>query len=165
MYWYVKNKLELNGYIHYEISNFAKENKQSKHNVNCWEQKEYIGIGTAAYSYLNNIRYGNTSNIQKYIETQDFKSKKELEKNKIRIIDEVQTLEDKKKEYMLLSLRKIEGVSIKKFKEKYVENPIFLYRKQLEKLVNENLLTIDGDNIKLTNKGLDLANLVWEEFV
>ena len=97
MYWYVKNKLELNGYIHYEISNFAKENKQSKHNVNCWEQKEYIGIGTAAYSYLNNIRYGNTSNIQKYIETQDFKSKKELEKNKIRIIDEVQTLEDKKK--------------------------------------------------------------------
>ena len=66
---------------------------------------------------------------------------------------------------MLLSLRKIEGVSIKKFKEKYVENPIFLYRKQLEKLVNENLLTIDGDNIKLTNKGLDLANLVWEEFV
>ena len=165
MYWYVKNKLELNGYIHYEISNFAKENKQSKHNVNCWEQKEYIGIGTAAYSYLNNIRYGNTSNIQKYIETQDFKSKKEVEKNKIRIIDEVQTLEDKKKEYMLLSLRKIEGVSIKKFKEKYVENPIFLYRKQLEKLVNENLLTIDGDNIKLTNKGLDLANLVWEEFV
>ena len=165
MYWYVKNKLELNGYIHYEISNFAKENKQSKHNVNCWEQKEYIGIGTAAYSYLNNIRYGNTSNIQKYIETQDFKSKKELEKNKIRIIDEVQTLEDKKKEYMLLSLRKIEGVSIKKFKEKYVENPIFLYRKQLEKLVNENLLTIDGDNIKLTNKGLDLANLVLEEFV
>ena len=165
MYWYVKNKLELNGYIHYEISNFAKENKQSKHNVNCWEQKEYIGIGTAAYSYLNNIRYGNTSNIQKYIETQDFKSKKEVEKNKIRIIDEVQTLEDKKKEYMLLSLRKIEGVSIKKFKEKYVENPIFLYRKQLEKLVNENLLTIDGDNIKLTNKGLDLSNLVWEEFV
>lgn len=165
MYWYVKNKLELNGYNHYEISNFAKENKQSKHNVNCWEQKEYIGNGTAAYSYLDNIRYGNTSNIQKYIKTQDFKDEKELEKNKIRIIDEVQTLEDKKKEYMLLSLRKIEGVSIKKFKEKYVENPIFLYRKQLEKLVNENLLTIDGDNIKLTNKGLDLANLVWEEFV
>ena len=165
MYWYVKNKLELNGYIHYEISNFAKENKQSKHNVNCWEQKEYIGIGTAAYSYLDNIRYGNTSNIQKYIETQDFKDEKELEKNKIRIIDEVQTLEDKKREYMLLSLRKLEGVSIRKFKEKYVENPIFLYRKQLEKLVNENLLTIDGDNIKLTNKGLDLANLVWEEFV
>ena len=66
---------------------------------------------------------------------------------------------------MLLGLRKIEGVSIQKFKEKYVENPIFIFRKELEKLVEENLLEIDGDKIKLTNKGLDLANLVWEEFI
>ena len=66
---------------------------------------------------------------------------------------------------MLLGLRKIEGVSIQKFKEKYIDNPIFLFRKELEKLVNEKLLVIDGDNIKLTNKGLDFANIVWEEFV
>ena len=58
MYWYVKNTLELNGYNHYEISNFAKEGKESKHNLNCWEQKEYIGLGLAAYSYLNGVRYG-----------------------------------------------------------------------------------------------------------
>ena len=165
MYWYVKNTLELNGYNHYEISNFSKQEKKSKHNMNCWEQKEYIGLGCAAYSYLNDIRYGNTNNIEKYLDVQDFKNKEELEKNKIRIIDEVQSLEDKEKEYMLLGLRKIEGVSIQRFKEKYVQNPIFLFKEELEKLVNEELLVIDGNYIRLTNKGLDLANIVWEEFV
>lgn len=165
MYWYVKNTLELNGYNHYEISNFAKKGKESKHNLNCWEQKEYIGLGLAAYSYLNGIRYGNTSDIEKYINVQDFLNSSELEESGIRVVDEVQSLEDKRKEYMLLGLRKIEGVSIQKFKEKFVENPIFLFRKELEKLVNEKLITIDGDCIRLTNKGLDLANIVWEEFV
>ena len=165
MYWYVKNTLELSGYNHYEISNFAKKGKESKHNLNCWEQKEYIGLGLAAYSYLNGVRYGNTSNIEEYINVQDFFNRSELEESGIRIVDEVQTLEDKRKEYMLLGLRKIEGVSIQKFKEKFVENPIFLFRKELEKLVNEELIAIDGDFIRLTNKGLDLANIVWEEFV
>ena len=164
MYWYVKNTLELNGYIHYEISNFARKGKESKHNINCWEQKEYIGVGVSAHSYFNNIRYGNTNDLQKYINF-NWKNYKEAEKKGIRIIEEIQTIEEKQKEYMLLSLRKIEGVSIQKFKEKYVENPIFLFRKELEKLVEEELLTIDGDKIKLTNRGLDLANLVWEEFV
>lgn len=165
MYWYVKNTLELNGYNHYEISNFAKKGKESKHNLNCWEQKEYIGLGLAAYSYLNGVRYGNTSNIEEYINVQDFYNRSELEESGIRIVDEVQTLEDKRKEYMLLDLRKVDGVSIQKFKEKFVENPIFLFRKELEKLVNEELIAIDGDCIRLTNKGLDLANIVWEEFV
>ena len=165
MYWYVKNTLELNKYNHYEISNFSKKGKESKHNLNCWEQKEYIGLGVAAYSYLNNIRYGNTSSLEKYIEIKKIIDKKELEEEEIRIIDEIQNLDDRKKEYMLLGLRKIEGISIQKFKEKYIDNSIFLFRKELEKLVNEKLLVIDGDNIKLTNKGLDFANIVWEEFV
>ena len=185
MYWYVKNTLELNGYTHYEISNFAKKGKESKHNLNCWWQKEYIGIGLAAHSYLNYVRYTNTSEMEQYITRMDNlngkivkdilklsknKEKTNLEENKKNIeaiyeLEEIQDLEDRKKEYMLLGLRKIEGVQISKFKEKYIDNPIFLYRKELEKLVEEKLVMIDGDYIKLTNKGLDLANLVWEEFV
>ena len=66
---------------------------------------------------------------------------------------------------MMLGFRKIEGVSISRFKEKFLENPLFLYRKELDKLVNEGLIIVDLDNIKLTNKGLDLANIVFEEFV
>ena len=185
MYWYVKNTLELNGYTHYEISNFAKEGKESKHNMNCWRQKEYIGIGLAAHSYLNYIRYTNTSEMEQYInrmntlneqivkdilELSNNKEKTSLEEKEKNIetayeIEELQDVEDRKKEYMLLGLRTIEGVSISKFKEKYIDNPIFLFRKELEKLVEEKLVMIDGDDIRLTNKGLDLANLVWEEFV
>ena len=72
---------------------------------------------------------------------------------------------EEEKEFMMLGLRMLEGVKISDFKEKFIENPILVFKDSLEKLVNENLLIIDGDYIKLTNKGLDLANLVWEEFV
>lgn len=162
MYWYTKSKLELAGYKHYEISNYAKPKRESKHNSNCWEQKQYIGIGAAAHSYLDNVRYCNVSNLEEYISNMaeleaDFEDKY--------IVNERQSLEDRKNEFMLLGLRKIDGVSISKFKEKYVENPIFKYRDSLGKLVNDGLVQIDGDVIRLTNKGLDLANIVWEEFI
>ena len=122
--------------------------------MNCWEQKEYIGIGAAAHSYFENKRYSNIESMEKYIN--NFNEK---------IVHEVQNKEDMQKEYMLLNLRKLDGVSILKFKEKFACNPIFLFRNELEKLVNEKLLMVDGNFIKLTNKGLDLANLVWEVFV
>lgn len=160
MYWYVKNTLELNGYKHYEISNFAKEGYESKHNLNCWNQKEYIGIGCAAHSYKNITRYSNTENIEEYINNIH---KKCFEKN--RIIHEVQTEEDARKEFMLLGLRKIDGVKINEFKNKFGDNPIYLYRNQLDKLSKENLIIVDNDNIRLSNRGIDLANLVWEEFI
>ena len=160
MYWYVKNMLELNGYIHYEISNFAKKGYYSKHNMNCWEQKEYLGIGSAAHSYRDITRYSNTTNVEEYIK--NVKQNK-LERN--RIIHEIQKEDDTKKEFMLLGLRKIEGIKISDFKNKFGDNPIYLYRTELNKLVEEKLIIVDDDNIRLTNKGIDLANLVWEEFV
>ena len=160
MYWYVKNTLELNGYNHYEISNFSKKGKESKHNMNCWNQEEYIGFGIAAHSYISNIRFSNTNNLEEYIKNI---TNNELEKNII--IEEEQTLEDKKREFMMLGFRKIEGVNISKFKEKFVDNPIFIYREKLNKLVEEGLIEIDLNNIRLTNKGIDFANLVFEEFV
>lgn len=160
MYWYVKNTLELNGYKHYEISNFAKNGYESKHNMNCWNQDEYIGFGISAHSYRNITRYSNTDNINEYI--RNIKSNSP-EKN--RIIHEVQKLEDTEKEFMLLGLRKIDGVSISEFKDRFGDNPIYLYRNELKKLSDENLIKVDENNIKLTNKGIDLANIVWEEFV
>ena len=164
MYWYVKNTLENNGYTHYEISNFAKPGYESKHNVSCWNQEEYIGFGVAAHSYINGARYSNTNKLEEYINRGDQKGSDHFW-SPFKIIHEVQTKEDMQKEYMLLGLRKIEGVSVQKFKNKFGETPIFLFRNELNKLVEEDLIIVDGDNIKLTNKGLDLANLVWEEFV
>ena len=160
MYWYVKNTLELNGYNHYEISNFAKKGYESKHNVNCWNQQEYIGIGAAAHSYRDITRYSNVEDIEEYIRNI---KKENLERN--RIIHEIQKEDDTKKEYMLLGLRKIAGIKISEFKNRFKDNPIYLYRNELNKLVEEKLVVVDEDNIRLTNKGIDLANLVWEEFV
>lgn len=160
MYWYVKNTLELNGYNHYEISNFAKLGKESRHNLNCWNQEEYIGFGVAAHSYLNGIRFSNTINVEEYIQHLENNRKEENIQ-----IEESQSLEDKKNEFMMLGFRKIQGVDIARFKEKFIDNPIFLYRENLNKLVEEGLIEVDLNHIKLTNKGIDLANLVFEEFV
>lgn len=158
MYWYVKDFLELKGYRHYEISNFAKIGYESKHNLDCWNQEEYIGFGLAAHSYIDNTRFCNTDNLEKYLKNAD--------ENKFdKIIQETQTTFEKEKEYMLLGLRKIDGVSIQDFKNKFGENPIFIFKNELNKLVEEELLQVETNNIKLTNKGLDLANIVWEEFI
>lgn len=154
MYWYVKKQLELKGYKHYEISNFSKKGFESKHNSNCWEQKEYIGIGLAAHSYLDRVRYNNYEEMEKYI--CEF-----AEKN----IQEQQLKEDIEKEYMLLGLRKIEGVEISEYQKKFSKNPVEYYAKKIEKLIEMKLIVIHNNSIKLTNKGIDLANVVWNEFV
>lgn len=160
MYWYVKDFLELKGYNHYEISNFSKKGKESKHNMNCWNQEQYIGIGAAAHSYLNDVRYSNTSNLEEYI-----KNIKENNIEKNRNIEEEQILENKRNEFMMLGFRKIEGVDIAKFKEKFIDNPIFLYKDKIKKMTDEGLIEVDLNNIRLTSKGLDLANIVFEEFI
>lgn len=160
MYWEAKKILEENGYFHYEISNFAKIGYESKHNTNCWLQKEYLGFGVAAHSYFQNKRYCNTTSLKEYC-----KNIEEGNFTKNRIVCEIQTEEEKKKEYMLLGLRMLEGVNIQEFKNKFIENPIYVFHKELEKLVKQELVEIDLNQIKLTKKGLDLANLVWEEFV
>lgn len=156
MYWTVKKILEKNKYIHYEISNFAKEGCYSKHNVNCWNQEEYIGFGLNAHSYINNRRFSNTRNLEKYIEDA---------KVNIEIHEESQTREERAKEYMMLRLRKIDGVSISDFERKFKINPLFYFRFEISELVEEELIEVDLDNIKLTEKGLDLANIVFEKFI
>lgn len=160
MYWSVKKFLEENGYIHYEISNFSKSGFESKHNANCWNQHEYLGFGIAAHSYFNNIRYSNIDNLRQYIE--NWKNEQSVYNI---VFHEHQNKDDMMKEFMMLGLRKIDGVKISEFKEKFVDNPIFVFRNQLNKLVKEGLIEVLDNNIRLSDKGLDLANEVWMEFV
>ena len=160
MYWYVKKALEKHKYIHYEISNFARPGFESKHNSDCWNQNEYIGIGAAASSFMNNARYENSSDLEEYISNiENDKPSKNIQ------LQELLDDESKIDEYMMLSLRKISGVNISEFKRKFNQNPIIRYNKILEKLIKEELIEIDGNNIRLSSKGIDLANLVWEEFI
>ena len=160
MYWTVVNELKENGYNQYEISNFSKKTYESKHNTNCWKQKQYIGLGTSAHSYLNKKRYSNTNNIEEYI--------KNIQENNISkniTIHEEQTEESTMNEYMLLGLRMIQGINIDEFKQKFKIDPTIKYKETLEKLQKENLIQITKTSIKLTKQGIDFGNIVWEEFI
>ena len=156
MYWKTKRLLEKNKYKHYEISNFSKNGFKSKHNMNCWNQNEYLGFGLAAHSYINNIRYSNTSDLEEYLNDSIDNGYE---------IEEKQKIEDKIKEYMILKLRTIEGVIISDFEQKFGINPLLAFRFEIEKLVKQDLIEIDLNNIMLTQKGLDFANIVYEEFI
>ena len=161
MYWYVKKKLEEKGYIHYEISNFAKKGYESKHNTDCWKQKQYRGFGLAAHSYIDGVRFSNTDDLNKYIENID---NEDYDINII-IQEEKQSEEEKQKEYMLLGLRKIDGININVFENIFKINPIEKFKNEIEKLEKDGLVLINEKEIKLTEKGIDTANLVWEEFI
>ena len=156
MYWDAKELLEGNNYKHYEISNFAIKGKESKHNLNCWNQEEYFGFGLGAHSYFNGRRYSNTTDFDSYIENS----------NNVRTIEETQnSVLEKSKEYMMLGLRKIDGVSISKFEELFNLNPLYYFKKEIDKLTSYDLIEINDDYIRLTKKGIDFANIVFEEFV
>jgi len=156
MYHKICKELKKLGYIQYEISNFARQGFESKHNIHYWNQDEYFGIGAGASSYINNIRYKNIDDIQDYID---------LDFDKIKIIEEIQDNENKLREYIILKLRLIEGFNIddinKKFSIDFEEN----FKNEIKKLINLDLIKKENNNYKLTTKGLDFANIVWEEFI
>ena len=160
MYWKTNKLLKQSGFNHYEISNFAKEGFESKHNINCWQQNEYLGFGIAAHSYIQNKRFSNITNLEEYI---DNIVNNQFDKN--RTIEEIQDKQAKAKEYMLLGFRILRGISISEFERKFGINPLFYFRFEISKLEGEKLIEVDLDNIRLTKKGIDFANFVFEEFV
>lgn len=160
MYWTVKNRLENLGYSHYEISNFALPGKEAKHNLDCWNQKEYLGIGAGAHSYSDDARFSNIDNIEEYI-----KNTKENKLENNFVFHEKQDKSSKMKEYMLLGLRKLKGVSCSNFETKFGKDVFEEFGREIEKLLKQELIEIEEDSIRLSSKGVDLANLVWEEFV
>lgn len=160
MYHETKKILEENGYIHYEISNFAREGFFSKHNLNCWNQHEYLGFGLGSSSYFNKKRFSNETNFQKYIEKSS-----EQAYNKIVVVNEIQDIQEEMKEFVMLGFRKLEGISKSKFNYKFKKDINRVFNKEILKLKSESLIEENRDYLKLTLKGLDLANLVFEEFI
>lgn len=150
MYQLIINELKEYGYHHYEISNFAKKGYESKHNIIYWDLDEYIGLGVSAASYYNNVRKYNSKLITNYMFDND-------------IIKEEIPLEISKGEYFWLGLRKIDGVSLTKYKEKFNSNPLDDFK--INELIDKKLLIIEGDLIKLTPLGLEHGNYVFTYFI
>ena len=144
--------------MHYEISNFALPGYESKHNLAYWEQREYYGFGAGASSYLSGRRATNECDINKYIE-------KVFANKEVKTLEEVETKESKIREYIILGLRKTDGISIDEINNKFEIDFEKDFANELKKLIRFDLIKIENGNVFLTSKGLDLANLVWEEFI
>ncbi len=158
MKYMLDNMLKEHKFARYEISNYAKPKYESKHNTAYWEQQEYLGLGAAAASFVNSTRYTNIPDMDKYIEymKQGISVKQDIEE---------MDLLDTMKEYIILKLRLTEGLNFNEFKLKFKKDVLDLYKVQIDKLVEEGLLEKDDVGIRLTYKGEDLANIVWQEFI
>lgn len=155
MYAMTEEVLCANGYKRYEISNYARKGRECRHNKVYWQRMDYLGIGIGAASLINNIRYKNTDDIQKYIQSKGMAE-----------YEEVQCLSPKEQmsEFVFLGLRLTDGISSKAFYRCFGLSIESVYADVLSKNQRDGLLLLDGDTIKLTSKGIDLSNYVFAQF-
>ena len=151
IYDYTIKFLSENGYKHYEISNFAKENKECQHNIKYWRRGQYIGFGAGAHSLYNDVRFENEENIEEYIRNNCI-TKTSLTKEEII------------SEYIFLGLRMTNGISLKEFYNLFGIDFTTEYADIISKYTALNLMKID-DRCYLTIDGLNVSNKIMAEFL
>lgn len=158
MYTYIKNYLKQKGYTQYEVSNWAKEGYACKHNCSYWTLDEYIGVGLGAHSFVEGIRYENTSEMATYIEAHG---------NLQKIISDKQPLSEKNRmeEFMFLGLRMTKGINVNVFKRKFGQDLFEIYGDVVTRWIKEKLLVHDKDNIFFTEQGIEVSNQILATFL
>jgi len=165
--------LEENDYFNYEISNWAKPNYESIHNLNYWDNNKFLGIGPGAHSYINNYRFHNEKSPKKYIaKIDDIKSNPssisffDILKNNDFILDsEKIDIDTQIREYMIFSLRKNEGLNYSEFQKEF-KKPMDIYlTPKFEDFINLGILEINDKTFRFTNKGKLLSNEVFREIL
>lgn len=158
MFWYAHDTLEAAGYGHYEISNYAKEGKISKHNSSYWNLTDYIGAGLGASSFYGNVRYKNITGFNSYLEAKGALSL-------VRVLEQVNDEATNLEEAFFLGLRKLKGLSLKELKQTYGEAQVAPYEQVIDELVAEGLLIKEGPTLRLTRRGTDISNQVMSRFL
>lgn len=153
IYWQGRELLQAHGFRQYEISNFAKMGYASRHNEKYWTGESYLGFGVAAHSYFNGWRFWNPNTISDYLTDEKPAGKEEI------------SFQESMQEYMMLGLRRTNGISKTAFTKKFGKDMKEIYATELAKLQNMGLLEETADTIRLTKKGMDYANLAFMEFV
>ena len=157
MFEYIIAELERAGFEHYEISNFSKHGFESRHNLMYWDNAEYYGIGAGASGYVNGVRYKNHGPIRHYLSA--------VEEGNARITEEHLSQKEQMEEEMFLGLRKKSGVSMARFEEKFGRSFDGLYGETVRDLVQQGLMQIEGDRVRMTKRGLFLGDTVAERFI
>jgi oxygen-independent coproporphyrinogen-3 oxidase len=142
--------LEANGFIHYELSNFGKENYFSKNNSAYWLGKKYIGVGPSAHSYDGVSRSWNISNNSLYL--------KSIQGNQLPNEVEVLSVSDRYNEYIMTGLRTIWGVSLDRIEKEFGTDYLVYLKKQAEKFLNDELVYIENNILRPTAKGKFLTD-------
>lgn len=149
----ILNKLRTSSYRRYEVSNFARKGKESRHNLTYWRNLPYYGVGLGASGYFGDVRYTNTRNINEYIKGHYISEK------------EVLTKADLEEYYLLLALRLDDGFSKKDFKRIFGYDFTDRYPSQLKKMKDECLLCESNDRIMATDEGIMLLDRILMEFI
>ena len=157
MFEYIISELERAGFEHYEISNFSQPGFESRHNLMYWDNAEYYGIGAGASGYVDGVRYKNHGPIRHYL--------KAVEEGNARFNEEHLSQREQMEEEMFLGLRKKSGVSIARFEEKFERSFQELYGDIVKDLIQQGLMQIDGDRVRMTKRGLFLGDTVAERFI
>lgn len=161
--------LKAAGYHRYEISNYAREGCECRHNRVYWERGEYLGFGIGAASLMQETRFSNIRDLQTYLkllsgEAADGPSTGQLTEHLRQEVSHL-TEREQMEEFMFLGLRLTEGVSKKRFFKTFGKKFTDVYPGISEKLIREGLLVQEGDRLKLTELGLDISNRVMAEFL
>lgn len=157
MFEYIIAELEQAGFEHYEISNFSKPGFESRHNLMYWDNAEYYGIGAGASGYVNGVRYKNHGPIRHYLSA--------VEEGNACITEDHLSQKEQMEEEMFLGLRKKSGVSMARFEEKFGQSFAELYGEIVRDLVQQGLMQIEGDHVRMTKRGLFLGDTVAERFI
>jgi len=157
MFEYIIAELERAGFVHYEISNFSKQGFESRHNLMYWDNAEYYGIGAGASGYVDGVRYKNHGPIRHYL--------KAVEEGSARINEEHLSQREQMEEEMFLGLRKKSGVSMARFEEKFERSFQELYGDIVKDLIQQGLMQVEGDRVRMTKRGLFLGDTVAERFI
>jgi oxygen-independent coproporphyrinogen-3 oxidase len=144
------DKLQENGFVHYELSNFGKPNYFSKNNTAYWLGKKYIGIGPSAHSFNGESRSWNVSNNSLYV--------KSIAENSLPFESEILSKTDQYNEYIMTGLRTIWGVSLDKIETEFGSSYLEYLHQQAEKYISDNLLTVENNILKTTKKGKFLSD-------
>lgn len=151
----LKDRLEASGFIHYELSNFGKEGFFSKNNSAYWQGKSYLGIGPSAHSFNGIERGWNVRNNSKYITA--------IQSEILPLETEVLSLTDQYNEYIMTGLRTIWGVSLQKVEKDFGMDFKDYVIEQSEVFINQHLLYIDEEHLRVTKKGQFLSDGIASE--
>lgn len=158
MYAFLMNEMERHGKKQYEISNFAKEGFQSRHNIVYWSNEHYFGFGAGAHGYLSDTRYSNFGPLKQYMTP--------LEENRLPVFQTKDlTLKEEMEEEMFLGLRKVSGVSKARFFEKFGQELDTTFKEAIQVTSEKGWLENTKENVKLTKAGRFLGNNVFREFL